>query len=78
MQLDHSHPTSAEVKNAWRYTSILQHVFMAWCLVEHREKFTFILHYLGNRIDVPSAFSVGVKTDIKQWDVNERIKTKLY
>jgi hypothetical protein len=30
---DHS-PPSAEVKNAWLYTSTLQYVFMAWCLVK--------------------------------------------
>jgi hypothetical protein len=32
---------SAEVKNAWRYTSTPQYVFMAWCLVKHRDNFTF-------------------------------------
>jgi len=34
-------PSSVEVKNAWRYTSIPQYVFIAWCLVKHRNKFTF-------------------------------------
>jgi hypothetical protein len=34
-------PSSAEVKNAWSYTSIPQYVFMAWCLVKHRDNFTF-------------------------------------
>jgi hypothetical protein len=28
-------------KNAWSYTSTPQYVFMAWCLVKHREIFTF-------------------------------------
>jgi hypothetical protein len=28
-EADHSPPSSAEVKNAWRYTSIPQYVFMA-------------------------------------------------
>jgi hypothetical protein len=37
---DHSPPTSAEVKNAWNYTSTPQYVFMVWCLVKHRD-FTF-------------------------------------
>jgi len=27
---DHSHPPSAEVKNAWNYISSPQYVFMAW------------------------------------------------
>jgi hypothetical protein len=40
-EADHSHLPSAEVKNAWSYTSTLQYVFMAWCLVKHRDNFTF-------------------------------------
>jgi hypothetical protein len=38
---DHSPPSSAKVKNVWSYTSISQYVFMAWCLVKHRNNFTF-------------------------------------
>jgi hypothetical protein len=38
---DHSPPSSAEVKNAWSYTSTSQYVFMAWCLVKHSDNFTF-------------------------------------
>jgi hypothetical protein len=38
---DHSPPSSAEVKNAWSYTSTPQYVFMAWCLVKQRDNFTF-------------------------------------
>jgi hypothetical protein len=34
--------SSAEVKNAWRYTSTPQYVFLAWRLVEHRN---FTLFY---------------------------------
>jgi len=37
----HSHSSGAEVKNAWSYTSTLSYVFMAWCLVKHRDNFTF-------------------------------------
>jgi hypothetical protein len=37
----HSPPSSAEVKNAWSYTSIPPYVFMAWCLVKYRESFSF-------------------------------------
>jgi len=33
---EHSRLPSAEVKNAWSYTSTSQYVFMAWCLVKHR------------------------------------------
>jgi len=31
-EADHSAPSSAEVKNAWSYTSTPPHVFKAWCL----------------------------------------------
>jgi hypothetical protein len=31
----HSPPSSAEVTNAWSYTSTVPYVFMAWCLVTH-------------------------------------------
>jgi hypothetical protein len=41
-EADHSPPYSAEVKNAWSYTSIPKYVFMAWCLVKHRDDFTKI------------------------------------
>jgi hypothetical protein len=42
-EADHSLPSSAEVKNAWSYTSTPQYVFMASCLVQHRDNFTFTL-----------------------------------
>jgi hypothetical protein len=43
-EADHSPPSSAEVKNAWSYTSTPQYVFVAWCLVKHRDNFTFYLY----------------------------------
>jgi hypothetical protein len=33
-EADHSPPSSAEVKNAWSYTSTPQYAFIAWCSVE--------------------------------------------
>jgi len=36
-------PFSAEIKTAWRYTSILPYVFMAWYIVMHRNNFMFTL-----------------------------------
>jgi hypothetical protein len=39
---DHSPPSSAEVKNAWSYTSTSQYVFMAWFLVKLRDSFNFV------------------------------------
>jgi hypothetical protein len=51
-EVDHSPPSSAEVKNAWSYTSTPQYAFMAWCLVKHRGKFTFTLclHFAYNQL----------------------------
>jgi hypothetical protein len=43
-EADYSPPSSAEVKNAWSYTSTPQYVFMAWCLVKHRDNFTFTFY----------------------------------
>jgi hypothetical protein len=40
-EADHSPPSSAEVKNAWSYTSTSPFVFIAWCLVKYRDNFTF-------------------------------------
>jgi hypothetical protein len=37
----HSPPSSADVKNAWSYTSTPPYIFMAWDLLTNREKFTF-------------------------------------
>jgi hypothetical protein len=45
-EADHSPPSSAEVKNAWGYTSTPQYVFMAWCLVKHRDNFAFVIFYI--------------------------------
>jgi hypothetical protein len=40
-EADHSPPSSAEVKITWSYTFIPKYVFMAWCLVKHRDNFNF-------------------------------------
>jgi len=39
-EADHSAPSSAEVKNEWRYTSTPYYAFIAWCLVKHRDNCT--------------------------------------
>jgi hypothetical protein len=71
-EADHSSPSSAEIKNAWSYISTPQYVFMAWCLVKHRDNFTFtftqtLTHvlslgtaFLENKIKV-TAYSSEVK-----------------
>jgi hypothetical protein len=45
-EVDHSPPTSAEVKKMWIYTSTPPHAFLALCLVKHRDNFT--LPYYGS------------------------------
>jgi hypothetical protein len=40
-EADHSPPSSADVKNAEICTSTPQYVFLEWCLVKHRDNFTF-------------------------------------
>jgi hypothetical protein len=44
-EADHSPLSSAKVKKAWSYTSTPPYVFIAWCLVKHRDNFTFNLPY---------------------------------
>jgi hypothetical protein len=40
-EADHPPLHSAEVKNAWGYTSTPPEVFMTWYLVKHMDNFTF-------------------------------------
>jgi hypothetical protein len=35
-EADHSPPSSAEIKNAWSYTSTPQNAFIAWCSVKEK------------------------------------------
>jgi hypothetical protein len=51
-EADHSPPSSTEVKNVWSYTSTPQYVFMVWCLVKHRDSFTYILHLVHSYFTV--------------------------
>jgi hypothetical protein len=48
-EADHPTPSSAEVKNAWSYNSTPQYAFMAWCLVKHRDIFTFTYNKHNDR-----------------------------
>jgi hypothetical protein len=45
-ETNHSPPPNAEVKNVRRYTSTRHYVFMAWCLVKHRDDFTLMFTVL--------------------------------
>jgi hypothetical protein len=61
-EADHSPPSSAEVKNAWSYTSTPQYVFMALYLFKQRGNFNFPFIILG-RIDplLASYYDYGLK-----------------
>jgi hypothetical protein len=59
-EADHSTPYSAEVKNAWSYTSTHQYAFMAWCLVKHRYKFLFYLTFT-----CPAYISVSLSVSVR-------------
>jgi hypothetical protein len=70
-ETDHSPPSSAEIKNAWSYTSTPPYVFIVWCLikhgcvftawnlVKHRDNFTFALDGGG--------FTSGGKVPSTSW-----------
>jgi hypothetical protein len=50
-EADHSHPSSAEVKIAWQYTSTPQYAFMAWCSVKAQgQLYLFYIHRLGTSL----------------------------
>jgi hypothetical protein len=40
-EADQSIPSGTKVKNKWSYSSTPPSVFTVWCLIKHRENFTF-------------------------------------
>jgi hypothetical protein len=54
---DNSPPFSAEIKNAWSYTSTPP--YMVWCLVKHRGNFTFIF-CLNVQFTITTAVKSGI------------------
>jgi hypothetical protein len=53
-EADHPPPSSAQVKNAWRYTSSSpQYVLMAWCLVKAKEQFYLYLYLQSINYEAP-------------------------
>jgi hypothetical protein len=48
-EADHSLPSSAEVKNAWSYTSTPPIRLHGWCLVKHRDNFYYCSYYYLNQ-----------------------------
>jgi hypothetical protein len=43
-EADHSSSSSSEVKNARNYASTPSYFFIAYCLIKHRNNFTFYLY----------------------------------
>jgi hypothetical protein len=62
-EADLSPPSSAEVKNAWSYTCTPEYVFMAWCLVKHRDNFIFTFTKYAFRFEIlmTSVFDIESK-----------------
>jgi hypothetical protein len=54
----HLSPSSAKVKNVWSYTPTPHYVFMAWCLVKHRDNFTFTLLFNKLVMDLGKKYPV--------------------
>jgi hypothetical protein len=46
-EADHVPPTNAEDEKTWIYTSVPPYVFMSWCLVKSRDKFTFFFTFIN-------------------------------
>jgi hypothetical protein len=48
-EVDHSPPTSAEVKKVWIYTSAAPYAFMAWCLISRAQEqlYLYTVEFLG-------------------------------
>jgi hypothetical protein len=49
-ETDHSPTSSAEVKNAWSYTSTPQYAFMAWCSVKAQGQLYLYLTYVNQLV----------------------------
>jgi hypothetical protein len=47
-EVDHSPPTSAQVKKTWTYTSTPPYVFMVWCLVSQAQGQLYLLFRRDN------------------------------
>jgi hypothetical protein len=59
-EADHSPPSSAEVKNAWSYTSTPARVFTVWCLIKHRDIFTFTATKLTGKCGKSAATFISI------------------
>jgi hypothetical protein len=41
-QADHLLPSRGKIKNVWSYAITPPYIFMAWCLINHRDNFIFL------------------------------------
>jgi hypothetical protein len=55
-EANHSHPSSAEVKNTWSYTSSHQFAFMAWCSVKKAQVHFYLTFYIYLYLVIYSRF----------------------
>jgi hypothetical protein len=49
-EANYSPSSVGEVKNVWNYTSIPPYVIIAWCIIKHKDNFTFICTCYINEI----------------------------
>jgi hypothetical protein len=59
-EADHFPPSSARV-NEWSYTSTPQYIFMMWCVVKHRDNFTFTFTFTNKLTSLGKVFLGSVK-----------------
>jgi hypothetical protein len=48
-EAERSPPFTVEIKNEWRHTSIHPYVIVTWCLIKHRDNFTFTFGFMSGR-----------------------------
>jgi hypothetical protein len=75
----HSPPSSVEVKNVYSHFFTSLYIIMAWCLIKHRNKFTFTLHHFYWPFQIQVFFfrtSVTYALPSK-WDTTFHTHTKL-
>jgi hypothetical protein len=66
-EADHSPPYSAEIKECVELYLHSRNVFMAWCLVKHRDNLTFCLYFLVARTKVKYR-SPALETNLSQFN----------
>jgi hypothetical protein len=56
-------------KNAWSYTSTPQYIFMTWCLVKHREFFTFTFTSISTASISRNYFTLHISTSTTSFGI---------